>query len=36
MANNLIKIERPVTTAQNQQCLNIITDVITMIKTKHS
>jgi hypothetical protein len=36
MANNLIKIERPVTTTQNTACLNIITDVITMIKTKHS
>jgi hypothetical protein len=36
MANNLIKIERPVTSAQNAMCLNIITDVIAMIKTKHS
>lgn len=36
MANNLIKIERPVTSAQNATCLNIITDVIAMIKTKHS
>ena len=36
MANNLIKIERPVTPTQNQQCLSIITDVISLIKTKHS
>ena len=36
MANNLVKIERPVTSAQNAICLNIISDVITMIKTKHS
>jgi hypothetical protein len=36
MANNLIKIERPVTSAQNATCLNIISDVIAMIKTKHS
>ena len=36
MANNLIKIERPVTSAQNATCLNIITNVIAMIKTKHS
>jgi hypothetical protein len=36
MANNLIKIERPVTPAQSATCLNIISDVIAMIKTKHS
>jgi hypothetical protein len=36
MANNLIKIERPVTSAQNAACLSIISDVIAMIKTKHS
>jgi hypothetical protein len=36
MANNLIKIERPVTSAQSATCLNIISDVIAMIKTKHS
>jgi hypothetical protein len=36
MANNLIKIERPVTSAQNVTCLDIISDVIAMIKTKHS
>ena len=36
MANNIIKIDKPVTTTQNQQCLNIITDVISLIKAKHS
>jgi hypothetical protein len=36
MANNLIKIERPVTPAQSVDCLNIISDIIAMIKTKHS
>ena len=36
MANNIIKIDKPVTSTQNATCLNIITDVITMIKTKHS
>jgi hypothetical protein len=36
MANNIIKIDRPVTPTQNQQCLNIITDVISLIKIKHS
>jgi hypothetical protein len=36
MANNIIKIDRPVTPTQNQQCLNIITDIISLIKTKHS
>ena len=36
MANNLVKIERPVTSTQSVICLNIISDVIAMIKTKHS
>ena len=36
MANNIIKIDKPVTAAQNQQCLSIITDVISLIKAKHS
>jgi len=36
MANNIIKIDKPVTDTQNQQCLNIITDIISLIKTKHS
>ena len=36
MAQNIIQINKPVTATQNQQCLNIITDVISLIKTKHS
>jgi hypothetical protein len=36
MANNIIKIDKPVTATQNQQCLSIITDVISLIKAKHS
>lgn len=36
MANNIIKIDKPVTSAQNAICLSIISDIITMIKTKHS
>jgi hypothetical protein len=36
MAQNIIKIDKPVTSAQNATCLNIITDVISLIKAKHS
>jgi hypothetical protein len=36
MAQNIIKIDKPVTPVQNATCLSIITDVISLIKTKHS
>ena len=36
MAQNIIKIDKPVTSAQNATCLSIISDVISLIKAKHS
>jgi|694.fasta_scaffold106346_3 hypothetical protein len=36
MAQNIIQINRPVTSTQNTTCLNIITDIISLIKAKHS
>lgn len=36
MAQNIIQVNKPVTPAQNAACLSIISDVIALIKIKHS